>query len=344
MFSCDKGNEPQLNLDQEQEYVKANELTDISEPLSLVLESLENEGRSLDNIWIYDGKQDPLEKVNQLIGDDLINAFLHNDVQFADYSNARTRCRNGHLEESYRDGAGNLQWRISAWDCPASGDGNAVSFWGIFYGGSGSTTPDSGSFSVDDGSDSRSDDISIYEFGDQAIANAYVLKSMLSLTSDQYDWLSDSENLNLSSALLDFINENHSSKESKEFIKQAVPAFMNGHQVDLIGMYIETHTPDDNYDYQGSKSKIPNQFVLSDGSRLDVTFETFTSDGISSNQPVAQHLIDGIKYALEEANKNLSSSEKITSINIYATTNGKHGPNSNPTKGTAVILTRLSIP
>lgn len=225
-LSCDRENEPQINIDQEQEYVRVNELTDISEPLSLVLESLENEGKNLDHVWVYVGKQDPLEKVNQLIGDDLLNAFLNNEVQFDNNSNARTRCRNGHLEESYRDGTGNLQWRISAWDCPASGGGNAVSFWGIFYGGGGSSTPDSGSFSVDDGSSSRGDDISIYEFGDQAKANAYVLKSMLSLTNDQQDWLVD--NPKVAEDLLAYIQFNLTSAESKQFAKDLINAMMEG--------------------------------------------------------------------------------------------------------------------
>ena len=49
-LSCDRENEPQINIDQEQEYVRVNELTDISEPLSLVLESLENEGKNLDHV------------------------------------------------------------------------------------------------------------------------------------------------------------------------------------------------------------------------------------------------------------------------------------------------------
>ncbi|WP_089358167.1 hypothetical protein [Ekhidna lutea] len=71
-------------------------------------------------------------------------------------------------------------------------------------------------------------------------------------------------------------------------------------------------------------------------------FKTYTSDGKSSNQKISQHTINGLKFALEEANQNLSNSEKITSINIYATTNGNHGPDSNHSRGTAVDINSIN--
>lgn len=75
---------------------------------------------------------------------------------------------------------------------------------------------------------------------------------------------------------------------------------------------------------------------------MNVTFITHTKDGVSSNQPVATELINGLKFALEKANSNLPLGEKITSINIYATTNGKHGNQSNHYKSTALDINSIN--
>lgn len=116
---------------------------------------------------------------------------------------------------------------------------------------------------------------------------------------------------------------------------------MNKQFVDFDEAYIEDDAPDDGYTFQGVKQLIPNLLVLSNGDQIQVTFITHTTDNISSNQLVSTALIDGVKFALEQANNNLSSFDKISSINIYATTNGKHtGPNHY--NGTALDINRIN--
>ena len=71
----------------------------------------------------------------------------------------------------------------------------------------------------------------------------------------------------------------------------------------------------------------------------DAKNKTCTSDNKSSNQKVAVELINGIRFALEQANNNLSYSDKITSINVYATTNGNGVTGiSNHLKATAIDI------
>ena len=127
-----------------------------------------------------------------------------------------------------------------------------------------------------------------------------------------------------------------------DFAEAAVVALENGGDVDIEELYISAETPDDNYVYQGPKQKIPSVLVLSNGTKVDVTFITHTKDGISSNQPVATELVNGLKFALEKANSNLSLGDKITNINIYATTNGKHGNESNHYNSTALDINSIN--
>ena len=127
-----------------------------------------------------------------------------------------------------------------------------------------------------------------------------------------------------------------------DFAEAALVALENGGEVDFEEFYISTETPDDNYVYQGPKQKIPSVLVLSNGTKVDVTFITHTKDGISSNQPVATELVNGLKFALEKANSNLSLGDKITNINIYATTNGKHGNESNHYNSTALDINSIN--
>ena len=107
-------------------------------------------------------------------------------------------------------------------------------------------------------------------------------------------------------------------------------------------MYIETLTPDDNFDFQATKQLISNPLILSNGVEISIGFGTTNSDNKSANQEVATDLVDGIKYAIEQANSNLPLSEQITSIYIMATTNGKHSATSNHPKGTAVDISRIN--
>ncbi len=140
-----------------------------------------------------------------------------------------------------------------------------------------------------------------------------------------------------------FFKQNNNSVVAKAFGKLAIEAWIasGDGEVDFVEMYIEADTPDDDYNYQGPKQKIPNPFVLSNGDEIEVTFITYTNDRKSSDQEVAELLVDGLKYALEEANTNLSDSDKIISINVYATTNGDHtGPNHY--NGTAIDINRIN--
>ena len=130
--------------------------------------------------------------------------------------------------------------------------------------------------------------------------------------------------------------------ENLDFGIPALEAMMNEDEVDFDELYIETLSPDDNYDYQGSKQLITNPLILSNGNEISIEFGKTRSDGLSANQEVATELVNGIKFALEEANNNLSSTEQINSIYIMATTNGKHGSTSNHPKGTAVDISRIN--
>jgi len=133
------------------------------------------------------------------------------------------------------------------------------------------------------------------------------------------------------------------SNEAKEFGERAVEALMNNGEVDFGELFIIVDTPDDNYIYQGMKQYIPNPITLSNGDTVNVTFVTYTSDNKSSNQKVAVELVNAMRFALEQANNNLPYSDKITSINVYATTNG-HGVTgpSNHLKATAVDINSIN--
>ena len=94
--------------------------------------------------------------------------------------------------------------------------------------------------------------------------------------------------------------------------------------------------------YNGPKELIPSTIILNDGSSVSVTFGTTSSDNQTANNLVAVDLVNSITFALNEANSNLSSSEKITSIYIMATTNGTHSATSNHSRGTAVDVSRIN--
>ena len=161
----------------------------------------------------------------------------------------------------------------------------------------------------------------------------------------QLQWLEKNETLGMDIAR--FFKQNNNSVVAKAFGKLAVEAMNNDGiddgVVDFEELYISDNIPDDDYIYQGPKQLIPNPLVLSNGDEVSVTFITHTKDKKSSNQMVSLDLIDGMRFAFEEANSNLSDTEKITSINVYATTNG-HGTTgtSNHLKTTAVDINRIN--
>ncbi len=132
--------------------------------------------------------------------------------------------------------------------------------------------------------------------------------------------------------------------EAQAFFDAAVQELQNNPdaEVNWEELYIETPTSDDGFDFNGFKEKIPNQLLLDNGDTVNVTFGVTKSDKQNADQEVATLLIDGIKFALNQANNNLQDSEKITDIYVMATTNGKHGTDSNHYKGTAVDISRIN--
>lgn len=331
------------------EFTSIEDLDEISYHNKATLEFLLSEKHAIENIFVYTGKDSPLEKSKHLLSKRVVNSELSDSqliVPESGADNARTRCNDGRYEESYKDGGGNTRWRIISWSCPGPSDGmdesinpNDLFYTGIieYY------APGQGFSNNNDIQNCRGcsggtpDRTEVYDLGDSPGDLAYIA---LGLSSSESNWLKT--NPEADQAIKIFLSSESYSVEAKNFANKAVDALMIGLEVDLNGGYIESHTPDDDFFYQGAKTNIPTQFTLTDGSKVGVTFETYTSDGKSSNQAVAQHLVDGIEFALEIANENLSSSDQITSINIYATTNGKHGPKSNHTNGTAVDINKIN--
>ena len=166
-----------------------------------------------------------------------------------------------------------------------------------------------------------------------------ILTNFLSLTPQQSDYLSI--NTNIANETFDFLEQNRSIN-GKNFAKEAIEALIRGDYVDFKETYIETKTPDDGYTYTGTKQLIPNPLTLSNGDQVSLQFGTTKSDNKNANQEVSIDLIAGIKDAIEQANFKLSASEKITSIYIMATTNGKHSPTSNHSNGTAIDISRIN--
>jgi hypothetical protein len=133
--------------------------------------------------------------------------------------------------------------------------------------------------------------------------------------------------------------DNNIGSSFSSFAMQIISAWIENNNViiDFENLYIIVDIPDDNYNYQGNKQLIPNPLILTNGTQVDITFGTTSSDNINSNQPVAIDLIDGLRFALEEANNNLSVSEQITTIHISSTTNG-HSNSNSPNHPNAVAL------
>ncbi len=168
------------------------------------------------------------------------------------------------------------------------------------------------------------------------------LKMASRLTTEQQNYLYSVNNYELRAEVADYYLENNSSIKAEEFIKEAIKALMNDDEVNFEDSYIKTKVSDDNYVYSGLKQAIPSVLTLSNGSRISVNFGTTRSDNKSANQHVSPVLIDALKFALENANNNLSSSNKITSIYVSATTNGKHSATSNHPSGLAIDISRIN--
>ncbi len=137
-----------------------------------------------------------------------------------------------------------------------------------------------------------------------------------------------------------FDSKDINSKKYSAFIDEAINALTDGTNVNFDELYIEEPTPDDNYVYLGQKEFIPSTLILANGNEVAVTFGT-TKDNKNANNEVAVELINALKSALNSANNNLPPSEKITSIHIMATTNGKHNSN-NHYNGSAADISRIN--
>ena len=178
--------------------------------------------------------------------------------------------------------------------------------------------------------------------GDVALTNI-INTLQLGLKDPKTLWLKSTATPAELLAMNTFLTDNNNSVEAITFINEAIDALMNGIFVDFDEAYIGENYQDDNYIFQGVKQLIPTPLVLSNGEKITVTFITHTKDNLSSNQKVSVDVINGLKFALEQANSNLTAANKITSINIYATTNG-HGTtgDSNHLKATAIDINSIN--
>ena len=141
--------------------------------------------------------------------------------------------------------------------------------------------------------------------------------------------------------LLKFYNNNQ-TENGKEFTERAVEALMNDQFVNLEEAFIETSTNDTDYKMTGIKLFLPLRVILPTRDTVRIDYGTTTSDQLKANQEVSVVLVDGIKQVLASANKNLTQQDKIKSIHIMATTNGKHGTHSNHYHGAAVDINRIN--
>ena len=164
----------------------------------------------------------------------------------------------------------------------------------------------------------------------------------MGLNASEADWLVNVATDRQYREICMFYETSNGSEEAVNFANLAINTWINSGEVDIEGGYIQANTPEDNYIYQGTKQYIPNPLVLTNGDQITVTFISNTSDQVSSNQKIAVDVIDGMKFALQQANSNLTINEKITSINIYCTTNGKHSTSSNHYSATAVDISRIN--
>ncbi len=168
-----------------------------------------------------------------------------------------------------------------------------------------------------------------------------------SLTSDQIDWVFESdENFLMAMEILGFIELYPNNSYVISFWEDAIDALKDGIEVDASEGIIyyddgvmEQQGP---YIWTGPRERIPSSFQTSDGTNVTVTFGT-TSDGINADQEVADILVEALLDAIDEANQNLTTNEKITEIYISSTTNGLgHGSLSNHYGGTAFDLSRIN--
>ncbi|PCI11700.1 MAG: hypothetical protein COB73_01595 [Flavobacteriaceae bacterium] len=180
---------------------------------------------------------------------------------------------------------------------------------------------------------------------------AQILTSLLGeLTEEQIEWANSGLNRTAAEQLINYLQSCGTFVAQRigncvvdaGFALLAFDASMEGDEVDYNELYIETKTPDDVFVLQTPTQLISNPLLLSNGDLISIQFGVTISDNISANQLVSTDLIDGLKFALEQANSNLPVVDKITDIYIMATTNGNHSATSNHTNGTAIDISRIN--
>ncbi len=177
-----------------------------------------------------------------------------------------------------------------------------------------------------------------------ALTKPYYLARDLGFDNDSFEAKFLNANKEVTDETYKYILEENKSEEALDFAREAVKAIIDGGYVDFEELFIETLTPDDDYTFQDSKTSIPSTLTLDNGDSVSVTFGKTKSDNLSANQEVSVDLLEGIKDGLNAANIMLESEgkDKITSIYIMATTNGKHSATSNHSNGTAVDISRIN--
>lgn len=144
--------------------------------------------------------------------------------------------------------------------------------------------------------------------------------------------------------ILDFYQKNQ-TVNGKQFIELAITAMANDQFVNVEEAFIETPTFDIEYETEEMEENaafLPIPIVLSSLDTVQIKFGITNSDQQHANQRVSPVLIEGIKHAIELANSNLLDTDKIKSIYVMATTNGKHGAYSNHYHGGAADISRIN--
>lgn len=147
--------------------------------------------------------------------------------------------------------------------------------------------------------------------------------------------------------ILDFYTKNQ-TVNGKRFTELAIKAMANDQFVNVEEAFIETATFDSSNDWEAieemeeTEDYIPIPIVLSTLDTVQIKFGITISDQMHANQKVSKILIEGITHAVELANGNLLDSDRIKSIYVMATTNGKHGSNSNHYHGAAADISRIN--
>lgn len=94
-------------------------------------------------------------------------------------------------------------------------------------------------------------------------------------------------------------------------------------------------------EYVAKRAWIPTQLALSTKGTVSIAFGK-SKDGVSSNQRVHPDLVAALSKMIGLANKNLSQYNKIRTIYVSSTTNGKHARESNHYIATAIDISRIN--